>query len=151
MQQRERLARAIHDAYVRQKQTAGAVDSERVLEWDELPEPLKESSRQHADDIPAKLARIGCRLAAARSPNAVRELTADEIELLARLEHERWCTERRAAGWQLGAATGGPEPRSPWLVRWRDLPEDQREMDRALMRALPKTVADAGFAIVRQG
>jgi RyR domain len=145
---RERLARAIHDAYVRQKIRSGA-PYEETGTWDELPESRRESSLKHADDIEPKLGRIGMRLTPAPADGAIDALDPHDVEMLARHEHKRWCAERRAAGWKLGEAVDAKRRTTPWLIDWEDLPEDQREMDRALVRAIPAAAAGAGLAVVR--
>ena len=70
--------------------------------------------------------------------------------MLARDEHERWCAERRAAGWTLGETVDAERRITPWLIGWEELPEDQREMDRVLVRAIPAAAAEAGLAVVRE-
>ena len=59
-----------------------------------------------------------------------------------------WVEERKQAGW-----TRGPKDlekkTSPHLVRWNQLDEDTREIDRVFIRGLPRFLARAGFQIVR--
>ena len=147
--QLERLARAIHAAYARQKIRSGA-PQDVTGSWDELPESRRESSLRHAVDIEPKLARIGLRLAPAPAQDSIDELDLDDVEMLARDEHERWCAERRAAGWTLGETVDAERRITPWLIGWEELPEDQREMDRVLVRAIPAAAAEAGLAVVRE-
>ncbi len=148
MDRRERLARAIHEAYVRQKLASGA-RREDMQSWEVLSESQRDSSLQHADDVEPKLARIGCRLTDAPAPNALDAFDRAEVELLARVEHERWGAERRAAGWELGDTVDEERRRTPWLIDWDQLPEVQREMDRVLVRAIPAAAAAAGLAVIR--
>src|SRR5688572_29673396 len=58
----ELLARASHETHVRSQLAKGltADDDRSLVSWNQLPELLKESNRLFADDIPSKLATIGC-------------------------------------------------------------------------------------------
>jgi ppGpp synthetase/RelA/SpoT-type nucleotidyltranferase len=133
----DRLAQAIHARY----------DAGRATPWSELTDDLRASNQAQADDIPVKLARIGCALQPIGAAPAA-EFTAADVEILAGAEHGRWNAERIAAGWSLGQHN--PERRtSPYLVSWADLPEEIRELDRAAVRSIPELLAGVGLAAVR--
>lgn len=142
----EMLARFIHEEYMRCTPTA------TVGAWDELPESLRDSNRDQADHIGAKLAALGCSVLALSDWNG--ELVAfsdSEVELLSGMEHDRWLQERRAAGWKPGPPPSDPvRLRSPYLVGWEDLPDEIRERDRDAVRALPRLLVRAGYQCVRR-
>ena len=84
--------------------TDRAVGTPYDVPWDELPPEVQESNRRQADALAAGLAVIGCDLVPLGGWGVAHvELTPDEVELLARREHERWFAERTAAGWRYGA------------------------------------------------
>jgi hypothetical protein len=147
----ERLARAVHAAYVRDQLAAGhtPADNPSLRDWDGLPETTKEANRAQAADVGTKLAAVDCRLQAWTdwTGEGVR-FTAEEIERMAVLEHERWSRERRAEGW-----TAGPRDverkLNPHLVHWDELPEEVKDYNRNAVRALPELLTFAGFEIVR--
>jgi hypothetical protein len=156
----EILARAIHEDYVRHQKESGATPEANpsMVPWDDLPEDLKESNRHQADHIEVKLAAIGCGLQSLtdwqaasfeRLPDDVKAVF--DVERLARMEHERWCDERRRQGW-----TYAPGPKdltkktSPSLVPWEELPPEIKEYDRNTVRGLPSFLAQAGFEIYRR-
>jgi hypothetical protein len=148
----ERLAQALHDQYVRQQEEAGATrqDNPHLVPWDVLPEWLKESNRRQADHVCVKLKQAGCEVVT--SPDwdpASFEFSSDEVERLARMEHQRWVTERRLEGWRVGPRRDDAEKTSPYLVDWQDLPEDVREVDRSFIRSLPRALAEVGLRIRR--
>jgi hypothetical protein len=137
----EILARAMHAEYVRKQSADGQTPATNpsMVGWDELPESLRESNRRQADHIGLKLKTIGCALAPRvdwRAP--LLELAPEEVELLARLEHDRWRAERLLDGWTYAA---GPKDltrkTSPFLVPWEQIPEGQRDYDRNTVRNLP--------------
>jgi hypothetical protein len=73
-----------------------------------------------------------------------------EVEELCRLGHEQWAADLHREGWHL--TTGGKDSKRklhPMLIPWAELSEYQREQNRVLIRALPDSLARAGFEIVR--
>jgi hypothetical protein len=124
-----------------------------MVPWRDLPESLRESSRDLAANTGAKLRAIGCDIVslAAFDSSPFVEFTREEIERLAELEHERWSRERIAAGWTPAPAKDTDRKQTPYLVPYADLPEDIREHDRNMVRGIPTFLAKAGYAIVRSG
>ena len=173
--QNEVLARAIHEEYVRRRRAASAAsasDGDRgepapglaavapgpaavaaeasAVPWEALPESLRESNRRQASDIGRKLRAVGCDIEPLADWDAPPLAFApDEVELLARMEHDRWSAEREAAGWHLAPEKSEPRRESPYLVPWEDLPDAIRERDRETVRAIPSFLAGIGFAVVR--
>ena len=83
--------------------------------WERLPEEMRASNRRVMSHIPAKLATLGFdlepRLATPDeerprpppiAPGAPLFRDSAERTRLARLEHERWMTDRRLSGWRQG-------------------------------------------------
>jgi hypothetical protein len=148
---REVLARAIHDDYVRQQRERGATPASNpsMVPWEELPESLRESNREQAAHIGVKLGAVGRAVAPlADEDEEPFAFAPEEVERLARMEHDRWVEERRRAGWVLAAEKDVERKRSPYLVPWEELDEPTREHDRAFVRGLPRFLAVAGFRIV---
>ena len=75
--------------------------------------------------------------------------TEAEVEDLAEAEHERWCDDLIEEGWQWGEQKDPDRKLHPLLVPWAEVPEAERHKDREPVRALPRFLARAGFAIVR--
>lgn len=144
----ERLARAIHEDYMRRQREAGASPAP----WFDLPEHLRESNRRQADHIGVKLRMIGCTVEPAhRGPGGGGgdfAFTGDELEALARVEHDRWAAERRFEGWTPGPRDARRRT-TPYLVPYEELTEEIREHDRAAVRAIPALLAMVGLRIRR--
>ncbi len=149
----EVLARAIHSEYAaeQRRQGATAASNPSLVPWEELPESLRESNRDQAAHIGAKLAAIGCAIAPLTDWDADRQ-TFDEadVERLAELEHERWVDQRVRDGW-----TAGPKDVekkvSPYLIPWAQLSDDVKEWDRRAVRGIPGFLARAGYQVVGSG
>lgn len=146
----EQLARALHEHYLDDVRRAHAVKPGADVPWEELDEQLRESNRAAASDIGHKLRALGLTIGPLADWDAPAfRFPDDELEELARAEHERWTRERLALGWRM--APGDPDPAartSPWLVPWDRLPEDVRDRDRNAVRAIPAVLAMAGLEIV---
>lgn len=149
----ETLAREIHEAYTQHQLLRGedASSNPALAPWDELPERLRESNRRQAEHISKKLEAIGCGICTVgRGGEDGVQFSADEIDQLAELEHERWLEERARAGWTFA---DGPKDllrqTSPDLLPWRSLTDEVREIDRETARAIPDLLRRAGFQISR--
>ena len=82
---------------------------------------------------------------------SVARFTDEEVELLARLEHDRWVRDLGRDGWVYGQAKDpdGRPPTHPLMVSWHLLSEHDREKDRVAVRDMPQMLARAGFEVQR--
>ncbi|MGB3716159.1 MAG: RyR domain-containing protein, partial [Candidatus Promineifilaceae bacterium] len=72
----------------------------------------------------------------------------EEIELMAELEHERWREDQSLKGWTYGPGSKDPKKKThPALLPWQDLPEEEKEKNRASTRESPGLLARAGFQV----
>ena len=148
---RELLARWTHEDYVRNERAKGTPENPSMAPWDELDEGLRESNRAQVDHMSTKLAELRCGVVPAvfRGPRPQINFSDDEIEDLAKAEHKRWMDERIAAEWVYGPVKDVEKKTNPSLVDWADLPDPERDKDRATIRELPRRLELAGFALVR--
>jgi len=120
-----------------------------LLPWKDLPEDEKEQNRSAVRDIPQKLGRIGYVMIPARSNEPAEFPKGDEdLELLSRMEHERWMNVKLKAGWIFAPETNKPKKQHSALVPWEDLPEAEKEKDRDLVRAIPQLLTEIGYTVV---
>jgi hypothetical protein len=120
-----------------------------LVPYADLPETYKEANRVNVRNIPKKLAAGGYVMIPSRSSEPPLEFPADDLETLARLEHELWMADRLAAGFTLGVPTDEDPRRNPYLVEWEQVPEEIKNTDRDLVRGMPQIAARAGYAIVK--
>jgi hypothetical protein len=150
----EVLARAMHENYVREERAKGdgPPSNPSLVSWEEADDSLKASNRRFAEGIAAKLEAAGCRLKAApagESGGASFRFTDDEVEELARIEHERWTSDLLRDGWRSGDVKDAANKEHPLLVSWSELSEEDRDKDRDAVRSLPGILLQAGFEIER--
>jgi len=114
------------------KERRKAVDYPCVArrKWIFAAEWERESNRQAADHIGVKLALLGLERTA-EDGERLRALLADEasgtLDLLARLEHRRWCAERLLGGWR---PLPPGEDKRPWFS------QKKSDADKAVIKRL---------------
>ena len=151
----ELLAQAVHQAYFSHRRRQGTVhgpDSPAVRFWEDLEEDHRAASRAQAADLRRKLKMVGCQ--AVLIPDglvSLRPFPDEDLERLARDEHERWCEERKSRGWTYGPVRDNGKKIHPNLIPWDDprLDEATKEIDRNAIRRLPAILAMADYEVVR--
>jgi len=147
------LAKAIHTTYLEKHHldTDKPGQASYAVDWDLLPEEIKDSNRQQADHILVKLRAIGCYAAPTNGLEASSlEFTRQEVDLLARMEHSRWRAERLLSGWTHSPAVEDSHERvSPRLIPWDDLPAGAKEYNRQVVREIPALLTQVGLIIIR--
>lgn len=107
--------------------------------WDDLAQAQREANLDSARFIPTLLAALGLTVVPA-TPADFRDLTDEEVEAGARLEHLRWCRFTRRQG----------RADHPDLLSYDQLPDATRELDRQRVRELPAMLAPLGLALALQ-
>ncbi len=147
----EQLARSIHSAKVAMGSARGftpATDPE-MLPWESLPEDLRQLNFAQAADIGAKLEAIGAIVVPQSAAAPAFAFADQEIENLARLQHEWWMRERLDAGWRYGPYRDDQRRFHPELQSWDYLGEADKDKERDAVRTLSETLRDAGYQILR--
>ena len=145
----EDLAEAAHEIYREGVQTRGEETYAASLAYGDLPEDLQEQNRQNVRDIPSKLTKVGYAMIPARSNEPPFNFPGEALEQLAEIEHERWMQVKLAHGWRYAPETDPDKKLNQCLLPWDELPEDEKEKDRDLVRGIPKMLVRAGYAIVK--
>ena len=155
----EKLAEATHEVFCEDLRAKGykygpiTQKSKKVHSslrpYHGLPENEREQNRNNVRDITNKLASVGYALLPARSDEAPTEFSDDEIEKLAEMEHERWMQQKLDAGWRYAKRINKARELHKDLVPWHDLPPDEQEKDRGLVRGIPRILEKAGYTMVR--
>ena len=80
-------------------------------------------------------------------PEALDALT----EQIAENVHEIWSAGRIAQGWTYGETRNDALKQTPCLVPYGDLPEDEKEYDRATAMGTLRLILALGYRIVKEG
>jgi hypothetical protein len=137
----DELARALHEDFLLRRRR---VETDPRLytslqEWSELPEPERKSNRLVADHLATKLRAVRC--------NYVKE----EAEALARMEHDRWRTNKIYEGWKEGSQRIEGARINPFNVPWNSIDETEREEQIEATRRLPELLQSRlGWRIERE-
>ncbi len=71
------------------------------------------------------------------------------IEVIAENVHDVWAEGRIAEGWTYGEKKDGERRTTPLLVPYGDLPENEKEVDRATVRETLRILLSLGYRIIR--
>jgi hypothetical protein len=156
---REKLAQGLFVAYKKKRTEMARTPAEKtelhqdpsMADWDDLAPELKESTRAQADDIPRKLRAVSCfMLDQDRAAPLVHvpAFTTEELDMLSEMEHERFNAERLQRQWRMGPRSSDKRT-TPFLVPWRDLTDDWKDVDRVMVECVPRVLASAGWKIYR--
>jgi hypothetical protein len=156
----EKLAEAAHQTFCDELKAQGykyglATDRKRkthssLKPYGELPEEEKAQNRNQVRDIPNKLRCAGYGIIPARGDVTPAEFSAEEVELLAKKEHERWMKQKLDNGWRHAPKTNKEMKTHKCLLPWDKLPRYEQDKDRALMRGIPTILAKAGYTMTKQ-
>ncbi|XOV89639.1 MAG: NAD-binding protein [Pseudomonadota bacterium] len=147
----DELARAMHEDYLARRKL---VDTDHRLyralnTWNDLPEPERKSNRLQADHLAAKLRAVRC-LAEKGPPNQF-EFTAVEAEALARMEHNRWRSNKIYEGWRQGDQRIEGAKINPYAVAWDALDPVEKAQQIEAIHRLPGLLQDQlGWRIRRE-
>lgn len=156
----ERLARAAHDVYCDAMRSRGYVYgvvtndeqpiSDALVDFDDLPEVKKEQNLRTVRGIPAKLARVGCVMVPGRADLPHVEFTEEELDVLAREEHEQWL-RLLGPGWRYGKRTDLARRVHRAYRPWDKLSRADKDKDVDMVCTIPSILRKAGYTVVRTG
>ena len=136
----DRVARRIHEVWyaetsnaireVEQAEAEKLASKPTYRRWEELSEEQKDANRFAADHVEIKIRAIGLDPSRQQEwSDAWGRLSEQELELLSRMEHERWCALKWLAGWQKGPRDEARRFHDN-LVPYDDLDEMTKDYDR---------------------
>ncbi len=163
--ERELIAQEIHRIYVEQRKCDPKHNPKdpALRDWDDLAKDdlgrsYQRSNLEQADHIAIKLRSVGLWFrkkmpGVPEDPN-IGNLLETKLELLARLEHNRWVVEKRKAGW-IPAPDTSRESRNNYyrlhnaLFPWEKLTDELKELDFEPVRKIPHILAKADYEIIQ--
>jgi len=145
----EELAIKIHNDYNKQQLQRNPDKELEYPTWESLPDTLKFSNVRQAQSIVEKLSWIDC-FVEEKSDAKQYEMTAEDIELLAVVEHDLWVEERKANGWRYGEVKDANKKTSPYLVPYSELTEEIKDLDRDTIKNIPILLESVGLCIMKR-
>ncbi len=123
--------------------------------WKEISMFHKESSRANAEHIDTKLYLLDLCAAEVKSntnqekiTNAqYEELLVQKMELLAKIEHQRWNAFHYLNGWKYAPARDDNKKLHNCLTAWESLTEKDKQKDRDTIINIPHILEEGGYQI----
>jgi len=116
--------------------------------WHTLPSNLRDPFRTRSRHLIAMITLSGYDIVAAGESSAPVPIPEDDIDLLSRMEHDRWSRERLSEEWTYAPKRDFSKKQHPCLLQWREMDDVFREHDRVLVRELPSTLFAAGYLVI---
>lgn len=127
-------------------------------EWMALPESNKDLDRVPAMRTIAMLTDIGYHIEKIEAGKKVKhavKLKTEDLNKLAKIEHETWVRERLMEGWACvkDGKKARKDPRRHIhkdAVCFKDLPEEERKVNRAIVKAIPEALIECDYKLVKR-
>ena len=140
----ETVAQAIHEMY--RKNNPG---SQYDIPWESLRDDILQSNRDQANAFLEHIAFLG--LAVGGEGGAERkQLSGEQIEAVAERIHDVWVRSKKETGWVLGEIRDDEKRIHPLIVSYDELPETEKDKDRAIARSIVPLLNAAGIKVFAQ-
>lgn len=149
--QLDRIARAFHRDYLEQRRKEISANPRlysSLQEWNELPEPTRQSNRLQGDHLKVKLRAIRCTYGLRNNHGF--EFSDAEAEMLAKMEHDRWHSNKTLDQWRPGPERIEGAKINPFAIEWEDMPEQRRQAEVKSIKNLPALLHKEGLDIQRE-
>lgn len=78
-------------------------------------------------------------------------ITKEELEAISSKVHESWMRQRQAEGWTYGETYDREQKKTPFMIPYEELPESEKEVDRATVRQTLAAAEALGYQLVKKG
>ena len=135
-------ARAVHADYLLHH---GGQNVDRRLyttlnDWSGLEESDRKSNRLAADHMRTKFRAAGCEIVNQHS--GVFAFTDEEVDLLARMDHARYYSNKISEGWRYGPERIESAKLSPLICTWEEQTAEQQQENLDTIKRLPGMLMD---------
>jgi hypothetical protein len=115
--------------------------------WTELPETARNANRITADHFEVKMRALGYSVVSKEVLSEPLVLQPEQLELLARMEHDRWWADRILDGWTFNAVRNNQRKFHPNLVPYVELTETIKQLDRDSVLQMIEILDSEGYVI----
>ncbi len=147
----EVIAKFMHESWMKNAQARGDL-KDTMKEWNQLEEAVKDSNRQQALDILRKLDHFNYKIIpeGLQNMDGLTEFDSNDLEAMAKMEHERWMNEKISKGWTYGEPRVDALKIHNDLLDWELLSESIKDLDRDAIRLIPKLLEQIGYMMVKK-
>lgn len=151
----DRIGQEIHDAYRQNdlnilKKNPGHKLHPNSVEWSALPENIRNANRAVADHLDIKLRALGLELSEEDDLENI-QLSENQIEILAVMEHRRWWADRSLSGWRFAEIRNDNKLHHPNMVPYEELSEEDKQKDRDSVLKIIDIVRRGKKKLVKMG
>jgi len=115
--------------------------------WHQLGEEIRTQIMVQSRFLLSMLHIAGYNMTSATDQDVPHVFSAGLLDLLARLEHDRWSREKIDAGWRYAPRREPQDRIHECLIPWDEMPDDLRQYDRQYVQNLPELLFKTGYAI----
>lgn len=127
----QNIAKKIHENYIKNQKDNNVTLLPRMESWENLDLQYKLDNIAQAKTYAYKLETLGYFYSDKELPfNEIKYFTEEEVEKLARMEHERWVNEKVANDWKYGKEKNLEKKTSPYIVHWIELDDVLKQKDK---------------------
>jgi hypothetical protein len=151
---RDKMAETAHSEYLKNALKNGKKIGDRpaLYEWSRLSEFLRASNRQQIAHMDVKLRVLGWEInrePKADLPVASPEISPEQMEQLADMEHRRWMAFYYVHGWVQANVRNDDAREHDCLIPYCQLSEELKGYDRDTVRGMGALCVAAGYALRR--
>lgn len=147
------LAKALFDNF-KKRQHGSKIQNEEWLQksFQKIDTTHRDHFRQEADHLPVKL-RACCykitNLNDVSDTKRIKKFSPDEIIMLAKMEHNRYCAELFISGWKFDSTYSRKLRTTPDLVSWETLTKSEQQNRYQLLQDIPAVLETLQLAICK--
>lgn len=144
------MARQAHESFRQSAVRDAETDTGRP--WAQLSDEYRKSNADQAAQIAPNLRLIGLRVVAAQDLGdhpPLAELSPEQVEQLARIEHARWVADKLRRGFRWARERDNAHNLHPDLLAWDALGEPAKDKDRNAVRQWPAMLQAAGYQVIQ--
>ncbi len=147
------LAKALFDNY-KKRQHGLKIQNEAWLQksFDKIDTTHRDHFRQEADHLPVKLRACGYKITNLKESSdtkRIRKFSPDEVMILAKMEHNRYCAELWISGWKFDSTYSNILRTTPDLVSWQTLTKSEQQNRYELLQDIPSVLESLELAICK--
>jgi ppGpp synthetase/RelA/SpoT-type nucleotidyltranferase len=123
-----------------------------LMPWDKLDPNLQRSNLRQVAFYELMLRRVNLGIRKTNKPtlfNIKNNVSKEEYDFLAKLEHARWNAERLMDGWRYGQEKDLAKKLNPCIVSWDKLDEETRRYDYDPVDNIPLLLGKIGYEVFK--
>jgi hypothetical protein len=148
----DKIAKAIHKDYYENEIKKGKTleNNPNLKPWEKIDGKTKGSNRKQADHLLIKLRALKIKVEPFNKKTSSEfQFTDEEVNILAEMEHNRWCADRFIEGWITSDKKDYNKKEHPALIPYKNLPDETVQINYEIIRRIPKILKTLNLTLSR--